>query len=70
MYYFTIIYAQVLQASYDFIDDDQDPSNHFPWHGTSCGGIIGSAKDGRTCGVGIAYNSNLGGKYTFTCIKT
>lgn len=56
------MHAQVLQASYDFIENDQDPSNHFPWHGTSCGGIIGSAKDGRTCGVGIAYNSNLGGE--------
>ena len=48
--------------SYDFIEEDQDPSSNFPWHGTSCGGIIGSVKDGLTCGVGIAYNTNLGGK--------
>ena len=50
--------------SYDFVDEDLDPSNNNPWHGTSCGGIIGSVKDGLTCGVGIAYNSNLGGKLT------
>ena len=50
--------------SYDFVDEDLDPSNNFPWHGTSCGGIIGSVKDDLTCGVGIAYNSNLGGKLT------
>jgi subtilisin family serine protease len=49
------------QVSYDFVDEDLDPSNNNPWHGTSCGGIIGSVKDDLTCGVGIAYNSNLGG---------
>ena len=48
--------------SYDFREEDLDPSSNFPWHGTSCSGIIGSVKDGLTCGVGIAYNSNLGGK--------
>ena len=48
--------------SYDFIDEDLDPSDNSPSHGTRCGGIIGAVKDGQTCGVGIAYNSNLGGK--------
>ena len=48
--------------SYDFVEEDNDPSNNFPWHGTSCGGIIGAVQDDFTCGVGIAYNSNLGGE--------
>ena len=48
--------------SYDFLEDDQDPSSNDPSHGTSVGGIIASLKDGQTCGVGIAYNGNLGGK--------
>ena len=52
-----------MQVSYDFIEEDLDPSSNDPWHGTSCGGIIGSLKDGQTCGVGIAYNSNLGGRH-------
>ena len=49
--------------SYNFLEEDLDPSSNFPWHGTSCSGIIGSVKDGLTCGIGIAYNSNLGGKH-------
>ena len=54
---------QVYQTSYDFIDEDKDPSDHYPYHGTSCGGIIGAVKDEEMCGLGIAYNCNLGGKY-------
>ena len=54
---------QVDQTSYDFLDEDKDPSDHDPYHGTSCGGIIGAVKDEETCGLGIAYNCNLGGKY-------
>ena len=52
--------------SYDFLEEDLDPSSNFPWHGTSCGGIIGSIKNGLICGVGIAYNTNLGGKQSKT----
>ena len=48
--------------SYDFLEDDNDPASNGPWHGTNCGGIIGSEHDNKICGVGIAYNSNLGGK--------
>ena len=61
-------HVQVDQASYDFVDEDKDPSNQYPDHGTSCGGIIGAVKDEETCGLGIAYNCNLGGKYMNTCI--
>ena len=46
---------------YDFIEGDLDPSSNNPWHGTSVGGIIGSVKDNDVCGVGIAYEVNLGG---------
>ena len=47
---------------YDFIQNDQDPSSNNPSHGTSVGGIIGSIKDNSVCGVGIAYEVNLGGR--------
>ena len=47
--------------SYDFIEEDYDPSSNNPWHGTSCSGIIGSAKN-DICGIGIAYEVNLGSK--------
>ena len=43
------------------MEDHSDPSTNSPWHGTSCGGIIGSSKN-NVCGVGIAYEANLGGK--------
>ena len=47
--------------SYNFIENDNDPSTNYPWHGTSCGGIIGAVRN-DVCGVGIAYEVNLGGK--------
>ena len=30
-------------------------------HGTACAGIVAMAKDNGQCGVGVAYNSNIGG---------
>ena len=56
---------QIPRISYNFVDfwGSYDPSTSDPWHGTNCGGIIGAVKDEDTCGVGIAYNSNMGGKY-------
>ena len=55
---------QVPRISYSFWSyfGSYDPSTSDPWHGTNCGGIIGAVKDDETCGVGIAYNCNLGGK--------
>ena len=50
---------QVPQVSYDFRQNDPDPSSNFPSHGTSCGGIIGTVRN-DVCGVGIAYEVNLG----------
>ena len=49
--------------SYNFINDDSNPYFSYAWNGTRCGGIIAAVKDGQTCGVGVAYNANLGGKY-------
>lgn len=59
---FSMHHLQVPEISYDFVDDDNDPSNGFPSHGTACGGIVGSLKEGAICGVGIAHEVNLGGK--------
>ena len=61
---------QIPQISYNFVDffESYDPSTSDPWHGTNCGGVIGAVKDEETCGVGIAYNSNLGGKYVHISI--
>ena len=32
-------------------------------HGTSCAGVIAMAKDNDYCGVGVAYDVRLVGKY-------
>ena len=55
------VLLQVPQVAYNYIQNHQDPSTNFPSHGTSVGGIIGSVKDNDVCGVGIAYEVNLGG---------
>ena len=54
--------VQVPFASYDFLDGDQDPmAVRSDTHGTMCAGIVSAAKNSNTCGVGIAYKSNLAG---------
>ena len=52
--------------SYDLIEEDNDPSSNDPRHGTSCSGIVGAAKN-SVCGVGIAYEANLGSKLFVAC---
>ena len=53
-------------ASWDFASNDPDPTptNYFgdepDRHGTSCAGEIAMAKDNNRCGVGVAYDSNIG----------
>ena len=32
-------------------------------HGTSCAGIIAMEKSNRVCGVGVAYQSSITGKF-------
>lgn len=52
-------------ASYDFNDNDDDPfpndSDPYNAHGTKCGGEVGAQEDNGICGVGVAFNVNLGG---------
>ena len=55
------------RASYDFIHNDADPTpdrsnDEENAHGTSCAGEVAMAKDNGNCGVGVAYNSNVGGE--------
>ena len=54
------------KVSFDMIENDWDPSRNNPWHGTSCAGIIGAVKN-KFCGMGIAYEVNLGGQLLFYC---
>ena len=53
------------QASYDFNDHDPDPIPRYERtnenkHGTRCAGEVSAAKN-DVCGVGVAYNSKIGG---------
>ncbi|XP_064823845.1 LOW QUALITY PROTEIN: neuroendocrine convertase 1-like [Oncorhynchus masou masou] len=53
-------------ASYDFNDNDPDPfprydSTNENKHGTRCAGEIAMQADNNKCGVGVAYNSRVGG---------
>ncbi|NXP09604.1 NEC1 convertase, partial [Thinocorus orbignyianus] len=54
------------QASYDFNDNDHDPFPRYDLtnenkHGTRCAGEIAMQANNRKCGVGVAYNSKVGG---------
>ncbi|XP_039544170.1 neuroendocrine convertase 1 isoform X1 [Pimephales promelas] len=53
-------------ASYDFNDNDPDPfprydSTNENKHGTRCAGEIAMQADNKKCGVGVAFNSKVGG---------
>lgn len=52
-------------ASTDINGRDDDPSPAYSGenaHGTRCGGEIAMEANNRKCGVGVAFNSRLGGK--------
>ncbi|XP_066929242.1 PC3-like endoprotease variant B [Clytia hemisphaerica] len=53
------------KASYDFNDMDSDPkprdSDPDNCHGTRCAGEIAAAGNNSVCGVGVAYEANIGG---------
>ena len=55
-------HMQVPKIFYNLVEDNYPDSFYYPWHGTSCSGIIGSSKN-DVCGVGIAHEVNLGGIY-------
>ncbi|KAE8618084.1 hypothetical protein XENTR_v10009272 [Xenopus tropicalis] len=53
-------------ASYDVNDQDPDPQPRYTQlndnrHGTRCAGEVAAAANNGICGVGIAYNANIGG---------
>uniref|UniRef100_A0A8C0K2F2 Proprotein convertase subtilisin/kexin type 1 n=1 Tax=Canis lupus dingo TaxID=286419 RepID=A0A8C0K2F2_CANLU len=64
----TDIYANYdPEASYDFNDNDHDPFPRYDptnenKHGTRCAGEIAMQANNHKCGVGVAYNSKVGGK--------
>lgn len=53
------------KASYDFNGEDEDPfprdSDQYNAHGTKCSGEIAAVANNSICGVGIAFNANIGG---------
>ncbi len=50
-------------ASWDFNDNDADPAPNVTsdFHGTSAAGVAAARDDGSSCGVGVAYRSQLAG---------
>lgn len=53
-------------ASYDVNDGDPDPQPRYTQlndnrHGTRCAGEVAAVADNDICGVGVAYNSRIGG---------
>ena len=56
-------------VSYDMNDDDYDPSprkmkRQLNSHGTRCAGEIAMEANNEKCGVGVAFNAQIGGKIT------
>lgn len=53
------------KASYDFNDMDADPhprdTDPDNCHGTRCAGEVAAIANNSICGVGVAYNANIGG---------
>ncbi|KAK4296497.1 hypothetical protein Pmani_031007 [Petrolisthes manimaculis] len=54
------------QASYDMNSDDPDPTPHYDFtdinrHGTRSAGVIAADYNNTICGVGVAYDSSIGG---------
>ncbi|BFZ01977.1 hypothetical protein BsWGS_05016 [Bradybaena similaris] len=54
------------KASYDFNANDDDPFPRYDptnenKHGTRCAGVVSMSANNNVCGVGIAFNSKIGG---------
>ena len=73
--YTTVLYPCTLQdqaASFDFVNFDLDPTpdindGELDSHGTQCSGIIGMTNN-SFCGIGVAYQANIGGRLTCASI--
>lgn len=53
-------------ASYDINGNDSDPmpqDNGDNKHGTRCAGEVAAVAFNSFCGVGVAYNASIGGKF-------
>lgn len=53
-------------ASTDINDNDNDPmprDNGDNKHGTRCAGEVAGVAFNQYCGVGVAYNASIGGKF-------
>ena len=49
-------------ASYDFNNDDRDPSPSWDnFHGTRCAGQVAAVANNSKCGVGAAFEASIGG---------
>ena len=57
-----VIVFQAPSISFDHHDNDSDPSTYQHRHGTRSSGVVGAAKNDH-CGVGVAYECNLGGSH-------
>jgi proprotein convertase subtilisin/kexin type 1 len=64
-----LIHHKDPEISYDFNDDDTDPTPRYPRsdndvpnsHGTRCAGEIAMVANNSLCGVGMAFGSSIGG---------
>ena len=69
------MFPQDIEASYDYFHDINDPTpdkydgSNPDSHGTKCAGVIGMVKSNGYCGVGVAYESNIGGMKNCTIIS-
>ena len=59
--YFLSKQRKDISWDYNGQDDDPTPSSSSNAHGTRCAGEIAMLANNERCGVGIAYNSNIGG---------
>ena len=61
-----ILVEQDPYASFDINDKDPDPmpqDNGDNKHGTRCAGEVSAVADNDVCGVGVAFNSSIGGNF-------
>ena len=61
----------LLKASTDINGNDNDPmpqDNGDNKHGTRCAGEVAASAHNGVCGIGIAYNSSIGGKHQFLAL--
>ena len=68
---FYYLHQQDPDASYDFNNHDPDPIPRYEYsnenkHGTRCAGEVSAAKN-SVCGIGVAYNSKIGGTFCIGC---